>query len=1379
MLATFQAVGDHEFYVRSNLQSFVRAAVNDPPEPAPLRSCNETFVLGDDDVTPVLGDTRVLVAEVLGLDTYVAAEGTGWKEYTGWGSDPEDPNDRGNWLWSANAVAYASSTIDGGVYEGVLSAYAESTEWAWLYEVNGEEIYLVTDEKICSREDRLQSTGSASATIQIVPDEPAEGEEGEPTEANGDLVFLEAYAADRTEACPNLLNDPLDFDFCPGNGVFVMPAGMTQEAGAGASLYISYLGNEIYDGNEFVGMVPIGAEISFIAAVSLSLESNVIDKYSSATATADLAAFLHTPTPPTVATTEVPSSGDILGPFLDGVELVEEFIITVDEVTAGFVQNVFAEFTGGTIPVPIPHPTRVGETNQWRFTYDVSVLRGDSPLKITVDYGPGPDVVAEPNVEIFDPIDLELSMKPGESHNEFSDVKDIRLVKGIAIDAPTFDPSLINLPAHMVAAYEDKLDLVVIASDGTETVFKSEVLAEDTFEESVDDISVGTNRFVIKAADNYRARDVELSDEVELLSVAVPAWMSPFVGSKEFVTGGELGEEYDNPNAAGYVFNLEFPGLNNAWEATKNASQFVTAFATVLNAFLETNVTAAVHLTAYAPLVHTLEGRVVAKTWELGATIAGEVIIPPSGGNVPAKNFRALLDGKTLDLNGLSYEQTFDLVSLLQLSPIDISLGEVGMSLPLPIPLFSFKAKLTGNLTGSVTEAKLLANISIVKSGETLRFENSSLYLTAAATATLSLTAGVGVGLDLPGELLDFDVASVAARGVVKVDAKADLYVNIGGPISSPEINTDGSTATMSASYDIDWKICYFSQTCNPADDDWKKTKEGEGVEPIEPEAEDAELEGAGETESPGFPGVPPTSGDSLFLLGTIAGAESPAAALAPSHGAPLTTEVARLTLDEPLGYYRQVQFDYNALASTAPLSGQHRLEVYAVSDSNEVALHSIDLASLEYSTNENPLGYASDWATHGVAMSSASLAAEESWRLQFRLIQDSGSGEQVAVALDRILYVPSRAEMTASVNAGDISDGAIDFGPDTLTATTAELNVANTGDLVLVVGEVGIDSSAFTIVEPITGLVVLPGDSIDLQIEVADPTQAANATLTISAENPAVAPVSLTLSYNPSTQSVEVVEVIVNDGDAQRTNLTGATVIFSDAIAAQDLISSGEILAAVQVVDVTDSAESVVPLTTANYSWNGAANSLAVDLTTDGHGGVGQTLLANGRYELRIHEAHLPQFRDSDGIADAIHRVRFHRLFGDLDGNASVSLTDLATMQSNFGETDEVLGSFALAGRGDLNGDGQVNRADAAQIVSQWGAELQGSASAAPAATTARAARRSIGPSVTARRSTRLRALNDQSVDRALSSGDAMFELVARRRAVQSRKPDGGRYSA
>lgn len=199
-------------------------------------------------------------------------------------------------------------------------------------------------------------------------------------------------------------------------------------------------------------------------------------------------------------------------------------------------------------------------------------------------------------------------------------------------------------------------------------------------------------------------------------------------------------------------------------------------------------------------------------------------------------------------------------------------------------------------------------------------------------------------------------------------------------------------------------------------------------------------------------------------------------------------------------------------------------------------------------------------------------------------------------------------------------------------------------------------------------------------------------------------------LNFGFKRRPPEVTQTIIGVG-AQRSNVAKISIAFSAAVDIPGLISDGTIDSHVQFHDVAQaSPQSWV--NESRYAWDAAANTLTIDLTTDGFGGSNASMLPNGRYEVRINTETIVdsagnQLKDSDGTNDGVLVIdrssgaafpNFFRFGGDLDGDADVDLSDLSTLSAYYGSNDL---------RGDADGDGDTDLNDLSLLSAYYGTTL------------------------------------------------------------------------
>jgi len=182
------------------------------------------------------------------------------------------------------------------------------------------------------------------------------------------------------------------------------------------------------------------------------------------------------------------------------------------------------------------------------------------------------------------------------------------------------------------------------------------------------------------------------------------------------------------------------------------------------------------------------------------------------------------------------------------------------------------------------------------------------------------------------------------------------------------------------------------------------------------------------------------------------------------------------------------------------------------------------------------------------------------------------------------------------------------------------------------------------------------------------------------------------------------VASVAINDGAAQRSNVHQIDVRFSERLDLEDLFDSGAIADAVGVVDLT-SGERLSWIDASRFRWDAENARLTIDLTTDGFGGSGASLLADGAYSLSFDQSMLVDLTGaalagSARAADA--QTAFHSLRGDLNGDGMVLGADLAGVLASWGGVhhDTLM-------RADLDGDGYVGPSDLSVVLGAWRNEV------------------------------------------------------------------------
>lgn len=208
--------------------------------------------------------------------------------------------------------------------------------------------------------------------------------------------------------------------------------------------------------------------------------------------------------------------------------------------------------------------------------------------------------------------------------------------------------------------------------------------------------------------------------------------------------------------------------------------------------------------------------------------------------------------------------------------------------------------------------------------------------------------------------------------------------------------------------------------------------------------------------------------------------------------------------------------------------------------------------------------------------------------------------------------------------------------------------------------------------------------------------------------------PAEATVTIRDDDAPLQVEQVTINDGAAQRSSIEAIAVRFSRETNLQSLIDGGGIVDAVKVA----SGSAMIPLTPAHFRYDAATLTLRIDLTADGFGGGRTSLLADGRYELVLDTAAIRttgsspanRLADGDGTADGAYRSAFHRLLGDFDGDAEVKQPDVDLFLAHYGGIsgrnwlyDAI---FDLAGAGGRP-DGAINTQDFLELRRRFGRKI------------------------------------------------------------------------
>ena len=157
-------------------------------------------------------------------------------------------------------------------------------------------------------------------------------------------------------------------------------------------------------------------------------------------------------------------------------------------------------------------------------------------------------------------------------------------------------------------------------------------------------------------------------------------------------------------------------------------------------------------------------------------------------------------------------------------------------------------------------------------------------------------------------------------------------------------------------------------------------------------------------------------------------------------------------------------------------------------------------------------------------------------------------------------------------------------------------------------------------------------------------------------------------------------------------------TLRFSEDSNLQGLIDDGTIFDAVRILD-PNGDEVNLDDGSPRITYNNTDLKLAIDLTKGNVGLGGFSLLTiNGNYELQLAASMIlesplgTELLDTDSANDGIVRFAFERVYGDFDGDGTVTLADRALLLTHIGFE---AGDAKYNADYDMNADGRINFID------------------------------------------------------------------------------------
>lgn len=179
-------------------------------------------------------------------------------------------------------------------------------------------------------------------------------------------------------------------------------------------------------------------------------------------------------------------------------------------------------------------------------------------------------------------------------------------------------------------------------------------------------------------------------------------------------------------------------------------------------------------------------------------------------------------------------------------------------------------------------------------------------------------------------------------------------------------------------------------------------------------------------------------------------------------------------------------------------------------------------------------------------------------------------------------------------------------------------------------------------------------------------------------------APLLLTIETEPPV----VQAVVINDGRIQRSMVDSITVSFSEAITFDP--SAFEL-------DVVNPTTGVATPVAATITPTLSADGLHVTLTFSGSGIINHSL-ADGNYILTVHGSGVQDAAGDAMVSDSV--TRFHRLFGDVDGDGHVTAGDLLAWRAALNQTSS---SSHYVWYLDYDGSDVIDSIDYNQAISRY----------------------------------------------------------------------------
>ena len=422
---------------------------------------------------------------------------------------------------------------------------------------------------------------------------------------------------------------------------------------------------------------------------------------------------------------------------------------------------------------------------------------------------------------------------------------------------------------------------------------------------------------------------------------------------------------------------------------------------------------------------------------------------------------------------------------------------------------------LAGEFSGELSKLDAVAQLRLTANGTGLHIDKDNSYvgLFADAYSTATLTGSVGLNSPKIGPAGPFNLAKLS--GQVSADFSLTSYLQVNFDEDSISFNTDVSRAQLDIGYKLKYNLSLLNgtfDTSEPTDPPQIAGKIGRfALFGLKGKQETLKLDDKGNYVKDGN-GIDAGDGSAN---GDIRESSNPGK----HSGRNTPLSFSSLRLGTPFhDDLRHVGVDLDVFANTAtPSADRHQLTVVLVgSDGSEISLLSRDLSTESFSTSTNPLGFAAARQTLDLPVPADSLDPDTTYSLVFRLTSDpADDGQQVRIGLSKLTIAELAPHIEVTTPGGDLTDGGLDFGPDTAGLSEGIVKISNTGDGQLDVSKLKLSGRGFVLLNaPADGFAIAPGESYDLRVRLSNAAVSSAATLRLLSDDPTTPDRILALRY-------------------------------------------------------------------------------------------------------------------------------------------------------------------------------------------------------------------------------------------------------------------------